>query len=311
MKAGSQQNKMSRAANSIIHTTGAKGVQQRAEEAFEQTGQEIDRLRLWELTHTRANGQACNEETQEKLYDPAALDFESGLHPIHGDKKIRQMQKNKMVNEDTNEFYIYFDHPIMKDFEVPFEEDDLEHEADVESSDKDDVYESAEDKLYKPPPPGCFLDKSDEECMIINKVSKKEKKKSDLIKDDNKRKRVEREKISPNKKHVKGATKNSVGLGRIKSKSNGSKATPTANGPTTNGIATTIGEQQHSDEEHDNFTIAEGRRNFYIKNDERRVRVACVYGEHMMGKKVEKEKAKARLKAKKKTGRGEIYYEFR
>nr|XP_029148924.1 uncharacterized protein LOC112749474 isoform X2 [Arachis hypogaea] len=34
---------------------------------FEQTGQEIDRLRLWELTHTRANGQACNEETQEKL----------------------------------------------------------------------------------------------------------------------------------------------------------------------------------------------------------------------------------------------------
>ncbi|XP_072068447.1 uncharacterized protein [Arachis hypogaea] len=34
---------------------------------FEQTGQEIDRLRLWELMHTRANGQACNEETQEKL----------------------------------------------------------------------------------------------------------------------------------------------------------------------------------------------------------------------------------------------------
>ncbi|XLR53647.1 hypothetical protein HN51_021910 [Arachis hypogaea] len=63
----SQQNKMSRAANSIIHTTGAKGAQQRAEEAFEQTGQEIDRLRLWELTHTRVNGQACNEETQEKL----------------------------------------------------------------------------------------------------------------------------------------------------------------------------------------------------------------------------------------------------
>ncbi|RYR68320.1 hypothetical protein Ahy_A03g014819 [Arachis hypogaea] len=66
-EAGSQQNKMSGAANSIIHTTGAKGAQQRAEEAFEQTGQEIDRLRLWELTHTRVNGQACNEETQEKL----------------------------------------------------------------------------------------------------------------------------------------------------------------------------------------------------------------------------------------------------
>ncbi|XP_016191796.1 uncharacterized protein LOC107632640 isoform X1 [Arachis ipaensis] len=63
----SQQNKMSRAANSIIHTTGAKGAQQRAEEAFEQTGQEIDRLRLWELTHTHVNEQACNEETQEKL----------------------------------------------------------------------------------------------------------------------------------------------------------------------------------------------------------------------------------------------------
>ncbi|XP_016191810.1 uncharacterized protein LOC107632640 isoform X2 [Arachis ipaensis] len=65
----SQQNKMSRAANSIIHTTGAKGAQQRAEEAFEQTGQEIDRLRLWELTHTHVNEQACNEETQEKLVD--------------------------------------------------------------------------------------------------------------------------------------------------------------------------------------------------------------------------------------------------
>ncbi|KAL4275416.1 hypothetical protein AHAS_Ahas20G0105000 [Arachis hypogaea] len=63
----SQQNKMSRAANSITHTTGAKGAQQSAEEAFEQTGQEIDHLHLWELTHTRANGQACNEETQEKL----------------------------------------------------------------------------------------------------------------------------------------------------------------------------------------------------------------------------------------------------
>ncbi|XP_072085474.1 uncharacterized protein [Arachis hypogaea] len=36
---------------------------------FEQTGQEIDHLHLWELTHTRANGQACNEETQEKLVD--------------------------------------------------------------------------------------------------------------------------------------------------------------------------------------------------------------------------------------------------
>ncbi|RYR19258.1 hypothetical protein Ahy_B03g063989 [Arachis hypogaea] len=65
---------MSRVANSIIHTTGVKGAQQRAKEAirylwlqFEQTGQEIDRLRLWELMHTRANGQACNEETQEKL----------------------------------------------------------------------------------------------------------------------------------------------------------------------------------------------------------------------------------------------------
>ncbi|KAL4396685.1 hypothetical protein AHAS_Ahas01G0116600 [Arachis hypogaea] len=62
----SQQNKMSQAVNSIIHTTDAKGAQQRAEK-FEQTEQEIDCLRLWELTHTRANGQACNEETQEKL----------------------------------------------------------------------------------------------------------------------------------------------------------------------------------------------------------------------------------------------------
>ncbi|RYR33958.1 hypothetical protein Ahy_A10g048655 [Arachis hypogaea] len=185
-------------------------------------------------------------------YDTTTPDFESGLHPIHEDKEIRQTQKNKM--------------------------------------------------------------------------------------NDNKRMKVEKGKISPKKKHIKGATKNSASLGGIKLKSKGSKAIPTANGLTSTGATTGSFSNApiSSDKDGDGFAleqfnpcavfgevnfeinmefesldqfklalkdfiIAEGRRIFYIKNDERRVRKACVYGEHMMGKEGEKEKAKGRLKAKKKT----------
>ncbi|RYR50916.1 hypothetical protein Ahy_A06g025939 isoform A [Arachis hypogaea] len=50
-------------------------------------------------------------------YDPTSETLESGLHPIHGDKEIRALQKNKIQNEDTDEFYIYFDHPILEGVE--------------------------------------------------------------------------------------------------------------------------------------------------------------------------------------------------
>ncbi|XP_020971269.1 uncharacterized protein LOC110268751 [Arachis ipaensis] len=116
-------------------------------------------------------------------YDPTATDLESGLHPVHRDKEIRDLQKNKMLNEDTNEFYIYFDHPIMEDTEfidddgvsveevdvqeASAEDDGVDNDADVESSDSDDGYESTEDALYMPPPSGYgFSDSSSEEESV-------------------------------------------------------------------------------------------------------------------------------------------------
>ncbi|XP_072063921.1 uncharacterized protein [Arachis hypogaea] len=48
------------------------------------------------------------------------------------------------------------------------------------------------------------------------------------------------------------------------------------------------------------FTISEGRRIIYMKNDKRRVRAACIHGGFMPGKEVQKAKAKARKAAKEK-----------
>ncbi|RYQ95163.1 hypothetical protein Ahy_B08g090219 [Arachis hypogaea] len=112
-------------------------------------------------------------------YDPTSKTLESGLHPIHGDKETRALQKNKIQNEDTDEFYIYFDHPILEGVEEILSDTDegaaevvvedawLDNDADIESSSSDDDgYESTEDEPYKPPPSGySFSDSSeDEEC---------------------------------------------------------------------------------------------------------------------------------------------------
>ncbi|RYR39450.1 hypothetical protein Ahy_A09g044993 isoform A [Arachis hypogaea] len=48
------------------------------------------------------------------------------------------------------------------------------------------------------------------------------------------------------------------------------------------------------------FTISEGRRIFYMNNDKKRVRDACIHGSFMPGKEVQKAKAKARKAAKEK-----------
>ncbi|QHN88791.1 uncharacterized protein DS421_16g566460 [Arachis hypogaea] len=101
-------------------------------------------------------------------YDPISADLESGLQPIHGDKEIRALQKNKMLNEDIDEFYIYFDRPIIKNIEfidddnvsvkeidvqkISVKNNGVDNDANIESSDSDDEYESAEDELYKSPP---------------------------------------------------------------------------------------------------------------------------------------------------------------
>ncbi|KAL0003960.1 hypothetical protein SO802_011521 [Lithocarpus litseifolius] len=60
-------NKYSRSKNFIIHITGSKSFQQRSEEERERTGEDPSRLQLFEITHTRSNGQAANETTQEAL----------------------------------------------------------------------------------------------------------------------------------------------------------------------------------------------------------------------------------------------------
>ncbi|XP_075651741.1 uncharacterized protein LOC142622192 isoform X1 [Castanea sativa] len=60
-------NKYSRSKNFIIHITGSKSFQQRSEEEREKTGEDPSRLQLFEITHTRSNGQAVNETTLEPL----------------------------------------------------------------------------------------------------------------------------------------------------------------------------------------------------------------------------------------------------
>ncbi|QHO31490.1 uncharacterized protein DS421_8g241950 [Arachis hypogaea] len=94
-------------------------------------------------------------------YDPTAPSYEAGLHPIYGDKKIREMCDKKREDRETDELCLFFDHPIMEDVDFEDSDDTDEHsEAEVLSdepiSDNDsyDSYESAEDEAYKPPPPG-------------------------------------------------------------------------------------------------------------------------------------------------------------
>ncbi|RYR47733.1 hypothetical protein Ahy_A07g033690 [Arachis hypogaea] len=57
-------------------------------------------------------------------YDPRAPSMEASLHPIYGDKKIREMCDAKREDRETNELYLFFDHPIMEDVEWS-EEDEM------------------------------------------------------------------------------------------------------------------------------------------------------------------------------------------
>ncbi|QHO03234.1 uncharacterized protein DS421_13g430550 [Arachis hypogaea] len=78
-------------------------------------------------------------------FNPMAPDLENGLHLINGDLEINQLRENKLKNKDMEEFYLYFDHPIMvtpvEDVEMDFDID-----ADVEEESSDDGYETTEDE---------------------------------------------------------------------------------------------------------------------------------------------------------------------
>ncbi|RYR26471.1 hypothetical protein Ahy_B02g060713 [Arachis hypogaea] len=75
-------------------------------------------------------------------YDVTAADLESGLHSIKGDLEINQLRENIQKNKGTDEFYLYFDHPIMV---TPLEDIDLDFEGDADAEEEcsdDDGYET-------------------------------------------------------------------------------------------------------------------------------------------------------------------------
>ncbi|XP_020964255.1 uncharacterized protein LOC110265593 isoform X2 [Arachis ipaensis] len=113
-------------------------------------------------------------------FDPTAPDLENGLHLINGDLEINQLRENILKNKDTEEFYLYFDHPIMV---TPVEdvEMDIDIDADVEEDSSDDGYETTEDEPYKPPPQGFEEDSSDSDCVIVKKQSRKVCKKIESV----------------------------------------------------------------------------------------------------------------------------------
>ncbi|XP_025624031.1 uncharacterized protein [Arachis hypogaea] len=99
-------------------------------------------------------------------HDLTSSDIESGLHILRGDAGINEMRENKLRNSTTDEFYIYFDHPVdepqiveedavvetgMKEFDDHID-DNIMRELQSSPSTEDDVYDSGEDELYKPPP---------------------------------------------------------------------------------------------------------------------------------------------------------------
>ncbi|XP_020975908.1 uncharacterized protein LOC110270817 [Arachis ipaensis] len=105
-------------------------------------------------------------------YDPRSPDIESGLHILTGDAGINAMRENKMKNTETDEFYLYFDHPVDepeivedagKQTNTP---DDGEILVDDQSSSSDDGYESTEDEPYKPPPPGFESNRHLDGCFL-------------------------------------------------------------------------------------------------------------------------------------------------
>ncbi|XP_072085035.1 uncharacterized protein [Arachis hypogaea] len=108
-------------------------------------------------------------------YDILASDMEAGLHPIKGDHEINEMRENKLKNRNSEEFYIYFDHPVDMPEVVG---DGLAGEnvgLSDSSSSSDDGYESAEDEAWKPPPAGYEEDSdtSSDERVLKKKTDKK------------------------------------------------------------------------------------------------------------------------------------------
>ncbi|XP_020964745.1 uncharacterized protein LOC110265803 [Arachis ipaensis] len=111
-------------------------------------------------------------------FDPKAPDLERGLHPIKGDLEINHLRENKQMNQETDEFYLYFDHPIMvtppEDINLDFDAD-----ADVEEESSDDGYETTEDEPYRPPSAGFEDEDSDSDCLIVKRNTRKVGKKTE------------------------------------------------------------------------------------------------------------------------------------
>ncbi|RYR04294.1 hypothetical protein Ahy_B06g083965 [Arachis hypogaea] len=110
--------------------------------------------------------------------DMTASDMESGRHAIHGDKEINELREDFNKNRHTDEFYIYFDHPVdLPEVigkgvgeDVVISSDDISLKSSSFSS--DDGYKSTEDEAYKPPLPGYESDDSGSDDSLNKKKNK-------------------------------------------------------------------------------------------------------------------------------------------
>ncbi|XP_015952487.1 pollen-specific leucine-rich repeat extensin-like protein 1 [Arachis duranensis] len=118
-------------------------------------------------------------------YDPTSADVESGLHILTGDAGINAMHENKMKNAQTNEFYLYFDHPVDEHEIVEDGGNKSKGKSpmleEVQSSSSDDGYESMEDEPYKPPPPGFESESDDSAADRVGKRKRVSKTKENIV----------------------------------------------------------------------------------------------------------------------------------
>ncbi|RYR00335.1 hypothetical protein Ahy_B07g088465 [Arachis hypogaea] len=124
-------------------------------------------------------------------FDPTSSDLEGGLHILRGDAGINELRENKMKNSTTDEFYIYFDHPVdepeivdeataaeagVEEFDDPIDVDSIMRKLQPSPSTEAYGQESEEDEMYKPPPSDSET-VSDEDCSSVDEDDDRMRKK--------------------------------------------------------------------------------------------------------------------------------------
>ncbi|RYR68309.1 hypothetical protein Ahy_A03g014805 [Arachis hypogaea] len=127
-------------------------------------------------------------------FDPTSSDLKAGLHILRGDAGINELRENKMKNSTTDEFYIYFDHPVdepqiveegaaaeagVEEFDDPIDVDSIMRKLQSSPSEEADGQESEEDEMYKPPATDSET-VSDEDCSSVDEKDERMRKKRSL-----------------------------------------------------------------------------------------------------------------------------------